>query len=91
MSYMTLTIVALFCIITTTITAAKCAPKSKILTPEFRENCTRVNIIMGITTSVVALIADIVILVLPLPVLIKLNLPLSQKISLIVVFLTGAM
>lgn len=70
---------------------AKCVlPKSEAdVTLAFLESCSHASSVAGISGASFALLADIIIFLLPIPVIIKLHLPLSKRIGLGLVFATG--
>ncbi|KAI1747226.1 hypothetical protein F4782DRAFT_522078 [Xylaria castorea] len=60
-----------------------------VITPMFLANSAHSGSVAGVASGAVGLAADIVIFVIPIPVIWKLNLPRAKKIGLFVVFLTG--
>lgn len=56
----------------------------------FRAGCMRSGLIVCLWNGAVALAADIVIFVLPLPVISTLRLPVGKKIGVVVVFMSGS-
>ncbi|KAH7310883.1 hypothetical protein B0I35DRAFT_463404 [Stachybotrys elegans] len=71
--------------------AATCMPPRSDLgfTPTFLSECTDASSLIGVIVGVIGLVADVVIFVLPLPIVAGLKMPLPQKIGLAFVFLVG--
>lgn len=90
-SYAVLVITALLAIGLNSWVAATCNPNGTDPTEilEKLNHATTVTSTSGVTTGGIGVVTDVIILVLPIPVILKLNLPLAQRISLMAVFLTG--
>ncbi len=87
-SYTTLTITFLFNLILTACIATVCSPTQQealIVLPK----CQQIASQGGIATGVIALVTNIIVLVLPLPVIFHLRLSLAKRIGLAAVFLSG--
>ncbi|KAF4631711.1 hypothetical protein G7Y89_g6426 [Cudoniella acicularis] len=71
--------------------AAKCAPPKSDdgMTLVFLSNCSTASSYVGVTLGTFGLVADIIIFVLPLPIIAKLHLPLGKRIGIAIVFLAG--
>jgi hypothetical protein len=80
-----LTLFATFCafFIGTTISAVVCSPK------EVRPACLPTITAKGTYLGAVAIAADVIIIIVPLPVVLRLNLSLHKRIGLAIVFLAG--
>lgn len=66
-----------------------CSPGGKTLDLPFILNCTTKSTRIGVTLGTTSVIADVIILLLPLPVVLRLQMATMKKIGLSVVFLTG--
>lgn len=66
-----------------------CSPVGRALDAEFVAVCIEQGLSRGLLNGAVALASDVVIFVLPLPVIAKLQLPLRRKVGLGLVFFTG--
>jgi len=71
--------------------AAKCTPPSSmlLLTPDFFPECLDRGTFTGVLLGFVAVVTDLIIILLPLPVLSQLRLPPGKKVGVMVIFLTG--
>ncbi|KAK8001019.1 hypothetical protein PG991_013241 [Apiospora marii] len=69
--------------------SAVCSPVGREISPEFIQTCTVTSSIGGLATGAVGLAVDILIFVLPLPIIAKLRLPLAKKIGVSLCFLSG--
>ena len=70
-------------------TTAVCQPNRKILDLVWLENCIDKGLAIGVWNGSVAVFFDIIIFILPLPVLLGLQIPRSRKIGLVAVFMFG--
>jgi hypothetical protein len=66
-----------------------CAPDNKVLDTDYLLNCINPSLKIGVYNGTISLISDIIIFILPIPVIAKLQLPLKKKIGVAVVFTTG--
>lgn len=66
-----------------------CSPERKVVDANFIAQCFARSLPLGVWNGVVAVGSDIVIFILPIPIIIKLNIPLHKKIGLGIVFLAG--
>lgn len=84
-------LVATFIILmtTSTVSAVLCAPGIHEITPLFLADCATKGSQFGIAIAAVAVVTDIIIFVLPLPIIFRMQLPLHKKIGLVAVFFTG--
>jgi hypothetical protein len=71
--------------------ASKCAPPKtdQELDMAFIMGCTDASNHVGVSLGTIGIAADVVIFVLPLPIIAKLHIPLAKKIGLAIVFLAG--
>ncbi|KAI1375703.1 hypothetical protein F4677DRAFT_114681 [Hypoxylon crocopeplum] len=88
-SYATLIITFLFLLGWNIWLLYKNIPRNDLVTPEFLAESSYSGSVAGVASGALGLVADVVIFVLPFPVIGSLQLPLHKKIGLVVVFLTG--
>jgi hypothetical protein len=88
-SYFILVATFIILMATSTVSAVLCAPGIHEITPLFLADCATKNSRFGIAMAVVAVVTDIIIIILPLPIVARMQLPLHKKIGLIAVFFTG--
>jgi hypothetical protein len=69
--------------------AVVCTPQGEIMDKRFLGSCLIEALRDGVYVGAVSIFDDIVISVLPLPVIARLQLPLRRKIALALVFFTG--
>ncbi|KAK3319609.1 hypothetical protein B0T19DRAFT_269619 [Cercophora scortea] len=69
--------------------AALCSPDNKVMDTTFLVGCVRSGLGVCVWNAAVSLAADILIFVLPLPVIFGITLPRRKKIGLVVIFLVG--
>lgn len=67
----------------------QCSPDGKVLDLMYLGTCMPTTLRVGLAHGVTALVTDIIILIIPLPVIWGLQLSLTKKIGLGIVFLTG--
>ncbi|KAH8688013.1 hypothetical protein BGZ60DRAFT_363090 [Tricladium varicosporioides] len=91
MSLLTLVAFGLVLIAANSYNTAKCVPpKSDFeITHVFLANCSHASSIAGVVVGTFGLVTDIIIFILPIPVIIKLHLPLAKRIGIAIVFMTG--
>ncbi|KAI0112745.1 hypothetical protein F4776DRAFT_667102 [Hypoxylon sp. NC0597] len=87
-SYATLVLSFVLFLITLSIAGAACSQTSEV-DISFLEKCITTSISVGVANGATAVVTDIIIIVLPLPIIAGLRLPLHKKIGLAIVFLTG--
>ncbi|KAI1496920.1 hypothetical protein F5X99DRAFT_46645 [Biscogniauxia marginata] len=90
-SYGILTLTAICFVVGVSIATPHCTPHSDAITPEVIQQCQTTVRAANVVMGTVAVIADTIILFLPLPVLFKLRLLLHKKIGLILIFMTGVL
>lgn len=90
-SILTLAILGVAILAADSYNAAKCAPPKKDIdiTPAFLLNCSKASSEVGVGLGTIGVVADIIIFIVPLPVIAKLHLPLAKRIGITVVFLAG--
>ncbi|KAI1172624.1 hypothetical protein F4777DRAFT_561035 [Nemania sp. FL0916] len=64
-------------------------PRNNMVTPEDLLKSSQLGSISGIAVGALGLVVDVVIFVLPLPIIINLKISLAKRISLFLVFITG--
>ncbi|KAK3690435.1 hypothetical protein B0T22DRAFT_537094 [Podospora appendiculata] len=69
--------------------AALCSPDNKVMDMTFLVGCMRSGLGVCVWNAAVSLAADVVIFVLPLPVIFTLTVPRKKKIGLVIIFLVG--
>ncbi|OTA52373.1 hypothetical protein K449DRAFT_403013 [Hypoxylon sp. EC38] len=87
-SYATLTLSFIIFLITLSIAGAACSQTSEV-DMNFLEKCITTSVSVGVSNGATAVITDIIVIILPLPIIAGLELPLPKKIGLAIVFLTG--
>ncbi|KAL4861665.1 hypothetical protein BDV12DRAFT_203788 [Aspergillus spectabilis] len=85
----TLSVSAMCFLIGSSITAYNCTPHDAQITPSFLAKCSEDSSTMGVFLGIVAVVMDLAILILPLPIILRLQLPLQKRISLALLFLSG--
>jgi hypothetical protein len=88
-SYITLVVTFIIFFIGMVYVGVACTPGSKTLDGPFILNCTTKSSRIGVTLGTTSVIADVIILLLPIPVILKLQMATPKKIGLFIVFLTG--
>ncbi|KAI2602641.1 hypothetical protein GGR54DRAFT_623453 [Hypoxylon sp. NC1633] len=88
--YTTLALLLIYYVVTLSVVGAACSQGNGAGDPNFIEKCIGTTISAGIANGATAVITDIIIMILPLPIIAKLMLPFRQKIGLALIFLTGA-
>ncbi|KAI1385521.1 uncharacterized protein F4822DRAFT_413315 [Hypoxylon trugodes] len=88
-SYATLAITAALYLAATIYASIPCDPRGKPIDDAFLVNCQRSTFPTSIWRCATAIATDIVILGLPIPTITGLNLPLSKRIGVAIVFLIG--
>ncbi|KAI1204699.1 uncharacterized protein F4807DRAFT_445900 [Annulohypoxylon truncatum] len=88
-SYGVLIVTFLFLLSWNSYVAAICNPTGRDNLTEMVLKCTSVTATGGVIVGVIGVVTDIIILVLPLPIILRLNLPLRKRVGIIGVFLTG--
>ncbi|KAI3317913.1 hypothetical protein HD806DRAFT_513629 [Xylariaceae sp. AK1471] len=88
-SYAVLIVTFLFLLGWNAYVAATCSPLGRDNLVEVVTNCSSVTARGGLIVGVIGVVTDIIILVLPLPIILKLNLPFGKRIGIVGVFLTG--
>lgn len=89
-SYATLVTSFIVFLATTAVVDATCS--QKVVTDEdifLLGDCLKITVSVGVVNGSTAVVTDIIIILLPLPVIAGLNLPFHKKIGIAVVFLTG--
>ncbi|KAI0435911.1 hypothetical protein F4803DRAFT_544022 [Xylaria telfairii] len=87
-AHITLVLSAIVLIITTAYAASRCDPKGS-WTPQLSANCNTAGSTTGVAIGILGLIMDLIIFILPLPIISRLHLPWAKKIGLCIVFATG--
>lgn len=88
-SYLALAGSFLFILGITSWISAMCSPVGREISLEFIHTCTVTSSVSGLITGAVGLAVDILIFILPLPIIAKLRLPLGKKIGVSLCFLSG--
>ncbi|EMR70419.1 putative integral membrane protein [Eutypa lata UCREL1] len=88
-SYITLIVTFIFLLAWNAWLLAKSLPITPTLTAEALADRTNAGSVAGVACAILGVVADIIILVLPLLVVPKLHLPFAKKLGLTFVFLTG--
>ncbi|EPE33788.1 hypothetical protein GLAREA_06801 [Glarea lozoyensis ATCC 20868] len=88
-SYITLAVTFIIFFVGMVYTGVACSPGNKVLDIPFILNCTTTSTKIGVTLGTTSVVADLIILVLPIPVILKLQMAGPKKIGLFIVFLTG--
>ncbi|KAI0481796.1 hypothetical protein F4859DRAFT_435861 [Xylaria cf. heliscus] len=88
-SYCILVVTFLFLLGWNAYVAATCNPNGRENLPAIVMKCTSVTALGGLIVGVISVVTDIIIIVLPLPIILRLNLPLGKRVGIIGVFLTG--
>ncbi|KAI0843639.1 hypothetical protein F5Y06DRAFT_291558 [Hypoxylon sp. FL0890] len=70
------------------VTVAFCSRSIEVDT-SFLDQCINTTVSAGVANGATAVITDVIIIVLPLPIIAGLRLPLHKKIGLAIIFLTG--
>ena len=88
-SYITLVMFAAAIIVAAAIATAPCDPNHQ--DPDFSMllHCTDINSKVGVGLGVLSVTADVIIIILPIPVIMTLNLPGAKKFGLLVMFMSG--
>lgn len=91
-SILTLAILGVAILAADSYNAAKCAPpKNDIdIAPAFLLDCSKASFEVGVSLGTIG-IADIIIFIVPLPIIAKLHLPLAKRIGITAVFLAGVL
>lgn len=87
-SYSTLVLSALAIVGGISYGGAICNPKGT-WSPEFSSKCVIAGPITSLVAGVTGLIVDLIVFILPLPVIFKLNLSLGRKIGIALLFMAG--
>lgn len=72
-------------------TGVHCSPRHKILNEPYLLGCVGSTLYSTVVRNIISLIADMVILLLPLPIIVKLHLPFHRKLGLACVFMAGSL
>ena len=72
-------------------TGIKCSPEIYDPDVPFLFQCVGATFYTTVSRNVLSLVVDVVIFILPLPIILKLKLPLHKKIGIALVFLTGSL
>ncbi|KAI1778214.1 hypothetical protein F4818DRAFT_405212 [Hypoxylon cercidicola] len=88
-SYLTLAVLSVLMLACTIAIGVVCAPHGDVLPTSHLLRCSNWSAHNGIASGTLSIVVDIVILIIPIPVIIGLQLPTSKKIGLAVVFTTG--
>lgn len=88
-SYITLGVLTLLMLVSMITIGAVCAPRSSVVSVAFLMNCSTYSARNGLACGFLSLVVDIVIFILPLPVVTRLRLPTNKKVGLVIVFASG--
>ncbi|KAI1412339.1 hypothetical protein F5Y13DRAFT_199974 [Hypoxylon sp. FL1857] len=87
-SYSTLALSFVVFLTTMSIAGATCSQSAEV-DPNFLDTCLKTTVAVGVANGATAVVTDIIIIILPLPIIAGLTLPFHKKIGLAVVFSTG--
>ncbi|KAI1120269.1 hypothetical protein F5Y10DRAFT_290040 [Nemania abortiva] len=89
LSYVLLFVLVVLIVVSIVAIAVVCAPHAEIEPQSHLLKCNNWSAHNGIATGIFSLVLDIIIFLLPIPIIINLRLPTSRKIGLAVVFASG--
>ncbi|KAI4866585.1 hypothetical protein F4820DRAFT_416560 [Hypoxylon rubiginosum] len=87
--YATLTLSFILFLTSVSVAGTACSRSDEAPDPTILTKCIKTSILVGVMNGSTAVVTDIIIIILPLPIIAKLALPLHKKIGLAILFLTG--
>ncbi|KAL6238696.1 hypothetical protein BDW75DRAFT_237141 [Aspergillus navahoensis] len=91
LGFSTLFVSAVCFLVGSSLTAVSYTPHGDKITTAFLAKCAEDSSTMGVFLGIVSVVIDVAILIMPSPVILRLQLPLRKKISLTLLFLTGVL
>ncbi|KAI1081870.1 hypothetical protein F5B20DRAFT_36297 [Whalleya microplaca] len=88
-SYTTISVTGAQLIVSTYLICARCVPDGKVINEHLITDCSRSQCFITFWNGIIAIITNIVLFILPFPIIMNLQLSRRKKTGLAVVFLTG--
>jgi hypothetical protein len=89
MSYTTMAVLGAAVITAAAVTTAACDLRNQTPSPLFLLDCSNTASQVGVGLGVISVVVDVIIMVIPLPVVAKLKLPTHKKVGLAIIFTSG--
>jgi hypothetical protein len=88
-SYITLAALTLLMLVSIIVIGVVCTPHSEVVVPSSLLKCSLWSAHNSVACGILSLVVDIIILIIPLPVIYQLRLPIYKKVGLVSVFAFG--